>query len=588
MGRIVETKITRFDGGHSEDKRVKDLSKFSLTKHFDVFTYPHKLVPYSKTEVDEDKTFVITRFLYAPYYTGGAWTYRLYGMGIKVGFTTARIYVYDIDVGTFAGWAGAANAAISESTLIPDANVFFYYKEYIYMWAGVAAGKLIRYDTENSDNFNNAYQSIAYTTVAPPVHHPADDIAYFFTDNIVHKLDDTTFSPAVLTLPSQFKIVSACAYGNYLAIGCVTKGVFNRQSIVFLWDRDSSLTTLTDRIDFGEGELKYLANLNNKLIGVMDFYIGSLFGMNKGKVIIKQASGNFAVPLNELTTDSYSGANQMPTNCIVKNNKLYFVLGLALNNDARGGIWAVDENGRVALDFIEEEATTSFYNGIYVAGNMWWIAHSSDGSVNRSDNAVGYSATMPSIYESLIFNTGDSDLTKKLIGATVMTEKLPSGSRVILKYRKDGATAWKPIFVNVLNNSISHGAINFESLTATMTIDTPAVVILGDGDGNLLTHGLVAGDKFYFTTTGALPTGVSADKVYYVISAGLTSTAFEFSATLGGSAINTSGSESGVHTLNFIDGLGEHKEIEFRIESYGGAVITGLKFKEEIISKELY
>lgn len=585
---IIETKITNFSGGLSEDKRVKNYNKFSITKHFDTFTYPHKLVPYCLTEADEDKTYVITKFLYARYYTGGAWTYRLYGLGVKVGFTTTKIYVYDIDLQTFAGWAAAAAAAISESTLIPSSDVFFYYKDFIYVWAG--GTKLTRYDCSNVANFDDAYyDATAYTTVVPPVHHPADDIAYFFHDNFVSRLNGAAaFEPKVLTLPSQFKIVSACAYGNYLAIGCITKGVFNVQSIVFLWDRDSSLATLTERIDFGEGKLKFLANLNNKLIGVVSFYIDSLFGMNKGKVIIKQASGNFAITLNELTTDSATAANQMPTNCIVKDNKLYFVLGITLNGDVRGGIWAVDENGKIALDFIEEEATGAYYKGIYVAGNMWWIAHSNDGSVNRSDNAKAYSATLASVYESLIFNTGDSDLTKKLVGATVMTEKMPSGSRVILKYRKDGATAWKPIYINVANDSISHGAINFESKVAAMTIATPAVVTLYDGDDNVVTHGLVAGDKFYFTTTGALPTGVLADTVYYVISTGLSTTVFRFSATLGGSAINTSGSQSGVHTLNFVDGLGEHKEIEFRIESYGGAVITGLKFKEELIPKELY
>jgi len=51
-----------------------------------------------------------------------------------------------------------------------------------------------------------------------------------------------------------------------------------------------------------------------------------------------------------------------------------------------------------------------------------------------------------------------------------------------------------------------------------------------------------------FTTTGALPTGITAGTTYYVIAAGLTANAFEVSATRGGSAVNTSGSQSGTHT----------------------------------------
>jgi microcystin-dependent protein len=53
----------------------------------------------------------------------------------------------------------------------------------------------------------------------------------------------------------------------------------------------------------------------------------------------------------------------------------------------------------------------------------------------------------------------------------------------------------------------------------------------------------------YFTTTGALPTGMSVNTLYYVISAGYGANSFEISASRGGSAINTSGSQSGVHTM---------------------------------------
>lgn len=78
--------------------------------------------------------------------------------------------------------------------------------------------------------------------------------------------------------------------------------------------------------------------------------------------------------------------------------------------------------------------------------------------------------------------------------------------------------------------------------TATITIASPAVV-------SFTAHGLTLNDTVQFTTTGALPTGITASTNYYVISTGLTANAFEISATLGGTAINTSGSQSGTHTL---------------------------------------
>lgn len=77
--------------------------------------------------------------------------------------------------------------------------------------------------------------------------------------------------------------------------------------------------------------------------------------------------------------------------------------------------------------------------------------------------------------------------------------------------------------------------------TATITIASPAVV-------SVTAHGLIAGDTVQFSTTGALPTGLATNTTYFVIAAGLTTNAFEVSLTAGGTAVNTSGSQSGVHT----------------------------------------
>lgn len=75
--------------------------------------------------------------------------------------------------------------------------------------------------------------------------------------------------------------------------------------------------------------------------------------------------------------------------------------------------------------------------------------------------------------------------------------------------------------------------------TVTMTIAAPCVVTWAG-------HGLAADTPISFTTTGALPTGLVAGTAYYVLAP--TTDAFNLSATPGGAAITTTGTQSGVHT----------------------------------------
>lgn len=82
-------------------------------------------------------------------------------------------------------------------------------------------------------------------------------------------------------------------------------------------------------------------------------------------------------------------------------------------------------------------------------------------------------------------------------------------------------------------------SLSGSTATFTVTIASPAVF-------TATAHGLAANTPISFTTTGALPTGLVAGTVYYVKSP--TTDTFNVSATSGGSAINTSGTQSGVHT----------------------------------------
>ena len=80
-----------------------------------------------------------------------------------------------------------------------------------------------------------------------------------------------------------------------------------------------------------------------------------------------------------------------------------------------------------------------------------------------------------------------------------------------------------------------------QNATVTITNASPAVI-------TWTAHGLLDYSPVYFTTTGALPTGLTASTGYYVVPGSQTTNTFQVSSTIGGSAINTSSAGSGTHT----------------------------------------
>lgn len=75
--------------------------------------------------------------------------------------------------------------------------------------------------------------------------------------------------------------------------------------------------------------------------------------------------------------------------------------------------------------------------------------------------------------------------------------------------------------------------------TVTMTIATPGVI-------TDTLHGFSNGQAVVLTTTGALPTGLTAGTWYYVVNSATNT--YQLSLTVGGAGINTTGTQSGVHT----------------------------------------
>jgi len=96
--------------------------------------------------------------------------------------------------------------------------------------------------------------------------------------------------------------------------------------------------------------------------------------------------------------------------------------------------------------------------------------------------------------------------------------------------------------ITILQNATWSGTFratqNRKTLTG-ITIDTGTPTILCD------CHGFSAGDKVVFTGGTVVPCGLTLNTVYYVIATGLTTDAFQVSASPGGASITVSGDAIG-------------------------------------------
>lgn len=92
----------------------------------------------------------------------------------------------------------------------------------------------------------------------------------------------------------------------------------------------------------------------------------------------------------------------------------------------------------------------------------------------------------------------------------------------------------------MLTSSGGNGLDNTSPQAVAVAISTPGVLTLSS-------HGFPANAPVVLSTTGALPTGLTAGTTYYVVAP--TTNTFQLAATKGGTAINTSGGQSGVHSI---------------------------------------
>jgi hypothetical protein len=461
--------VHRFDGGMADSPYSRGEGQFSVAKHFDTLTYPHRLRPYRGTQTDLLTQTGIGNFLI------GQDSY--YGLGVSPASPTVTNVVYKKSTSLTDAWE---RVSLSATDIIavsaPRYELFLEYRRY----SGGVQRKIFIAGTNNIHLIDPAGilavvdHALTFTNIAQGVVHAKDDRLYIPYDNKIAVFDSPpsgsgdTWTDAALTLPATERITSITPYGNYLAIATVPEralaGVANTNSAytskVYLWDRDISLATVSEVIDWGTGLLRVLNTLDGVLIGLSDTSGTSPSIFDIDSIQIKGYQGAQPFLIKEITTTKQTttapDALINPRVNFINRNRLYFSLNIVGggSSPAYYGLWSLGKSkvtGTYGVT-IEYGATNDHSDtGVLAAlivGDLVQFAHTAAGTLTRSISSTSlstaYAAT--SFYESLInprMPDGDYYAKKQLLA--VSCHYTPLVGTVVMKYRVDGGS-WVTIF----------------------------------------------------------------------------------------------------------------------------------------------
>lgn len=426
-------------GGITDDSRSETRVSFDVLKHWDLSKSVKGLVPHRALEADDSSTKKVTKFEYA--------NSKFYGFGVDTtNGNKLTVYVKDpFDSGSWSAATGGESTATGGAALgIPK-----HYKNYIYgVWN---TNRVFQYgDITGVPTFTDSFQTLSSSpTVAAEPIIAKDDNLYIPYDNKLMCVDGSTPTDPVLTLPDNLRIRSLENWGDYLAIGCSgnTVGV---ESKVFLWNLiDADPTTV---INFGKEVLYQIANLDGSLIGI-SLTLNSSINFTQKLVVKEWVGGDNAT--TKLTKDLGAQGYTVLAPKFVENNQMYFCVDINSNSSTHNqGIWTVGRKNsqypwrlNQEIKSINDDVETNT-QGFFKLGDYFWIAHSNDGSIERTNDSAVYTTT--SIAETEIF-AGEGDeiaFKKKLTRVGVVHQEYAGGESIVLKYKKDVDSAYTTLLTS--------------------------------------------------------------------------------------------------------------------------------------------
>jgi hypothetical protein len=438
--------LNRLNLGMTPDPRDRATGVSRVLKHFDT-TQKQKLTPYRDMVLDASvettlDVFQITRVLQA--------NGNYFGFGqISATDAHAQVYVKTIATDPTTLWVTAVGGSDASFGGARNDAMFKYYKTTNKIYGGNNTG-VWSYDLGALTFAFNENTSIK---AGPALIHPKDDTMYVLSGNVIATNNNGSWNSSALALPSDITSGDICEDGNYLSIAV---NRLNGNVVEYLWDRDSSLTTLADSIDWGTGTLLFIENLGGVKVGV--FVENSLIP----KLILKYNTGTEIVTIAEFQCSLATVGTWKQK----YNNSLLFLAELTIDGQAHKGLWKLE---RTSTGFVfcmdrlprnDVAVGANSLKGFYRSGDYVFISYlnpvDSKFTIWRTDSNPLFLNTTSIVQTTINPGMPEADRTKmkKLMAVALSTDPLPSGASATLKYRVDNG-AWTPILTETTEGNIT-------------------------------------------------------------------------------------------------------------------------------------
>ena len=445
--------LNNFNGGIAEDEREFKTNTFAVAKNIDIKASPNKIFPYVGTTTQGQNTNTYSSGAVITTLSDG--TQRLSFLGASDNTNYYPRFYGKSDTSITSAVVGYINGdPTTTGYKVAFGTLISYKNKLICMGYSSTDVKMYSYDgattTFATVGTISAYPTnIAIPNIPKPFRHPADDILYAAAGNVVAVNNNGSFTAAGLTLPSDCWITSLTEYGSYLAIATAPRNPGER-SRVFLWGRDTSQTTVSEILDFGQGDLKVLENIDGALVGIVisnsDFSVTPQLKMYV-------YSGGSPELVKTLSTTTYASIS-LDIFKAKQGNELYFTAKFPIQGTTINQLWVAGRKDGWYLSpdrYVNGTTAITSVNGFDFVGDYLFVGFDSGSFVRTYAGGGGDSASYTtSVLDTLInpkMFLEDRDKKKQLKSVSLTT--IVGGSFTI-SYSVDGSS-----FVELYSGTIA-------------------------------------------------------------------------------------------------------------------------------------